>query len=83
MSRALQTAVNQRGGALTLRLQPPELGSLKIEMLVRDGVVNARFTAQADSVRNLLMDQMGHLRHALDKQGLVIDKLEVQLDNNS
>ena len=83
VSRALQTAVNQRGGALTLRLQPPELGSLKIEMLVRDGVVNARFTAQADSVRNLLMDQMGHLRHALDKQGLVIDKLEVQLDNNS
>lgn len=82
ISRGLQSAVNQRGGNVTLRLDPPELGQVRIEMAVRDGVVNARITASTDSVRRLLTDQLGHLRQALDRQGLTIDRLEVQTASN-
>lgn len=82
ISRGLQSAVNQRGGNITLRLDPPELGQVRIEMEVRDGVVTARFTAQSESVRRLLMDQMGQLRGALDRQGLSIEKLDVQTASN-
>lgn len=78
IARGLQSAVNQRGGAVTLRLNPPELGALRIDMVVRDGVVTARFTAEHESVRNLLMDQMSHLRQGLDRQGLAVDRLEVR-----
>ena len=81
--RGLQSAVNQRGGSVTLRLTPPELGAVRIELMVKDGVVNARFTAQQESVRNLLMDQMGHLRTALDRQGLTVERIEVQTNNSS
>ncbi|MEX2213103.1 MAG: flagellar hook-length control protein FliK [Phycisphaeraceae bacterium] len=81
--RGLQSAVNQRGGSVTLRLTPPELGAVRIELMVKDGVVNARFTAQHESVRNLLMDQMGHLRTALDRQGLTVEKIEVQTNSSS
>jgi len=77
--RGLTSAINQRGGSVTLRLTPPELGAVRIEMTVRDGVVNARFTAATESVRHLLMDQMGHLRSALDRQGLSVERIEVQM----
>ena len=83
IARGLQSAVNQRGGAVTLRLNPPELGALRIDMVVRDGVVTARFTAEHESVRNLLMDQMSHLRQGLDRQGLAVDRLEVKSPDSS
>jgi flagellar hook-length control protein FliK len=76
--RGLGNAIHQRGGSLTLRLDPPELGAVRIELNVRDGLVQARFVTQQESVRNLLMDQMGHLRQALDRQGLTIERIEVQ-----
>jgi flagellar hook-length control protein FliK len=76
--RGLSTAINQRGGSVTLRLTPPDLGAVRIDMTIRDGAVSARFTAQTESVRNLLTDQMSHLRQALDRQGLVVEKIEVQ-----
>ena len=79
LTRGLSSAINQRGGSVTLRLTPPELGLVKIEMAVRDGAVSAKFTAQTESVRNLLMDQMSHLRQALDRQGLTVEKFEVQV----
>lgn len=79
LTRGLNSAINQRGGSVTLRLTPPELGLVKIEMAVRDGAVNAKFTAQTESVRNLLMDQMSNLRQAMDRQGLTVEKFEVQV----
>ncbi len=79
LTRGLHSALNQRGGSVTLRLTPPELGMVRIDMAVREGVVNAKFTAQSESVRNLLMDQMGQLRQALDRQGLSVDRIEVQI----
>ncbi len=83
IARGLQSAVNHRGGAVTLRLSPPELGALRIDMVVRDGVVTAQFTAEHESVRNLLRDQMSHLRQGLDRQGLVVDRLEVKSPDSS
>ena len=79
LTRGLNSAINQRGGSVTLRLTPPELGLVKIEMAVRDGAVSAKFTAQTESVRNLLMDQMSNLRQAMDRQGLTVEKFEVQV----
>jgi len=83
LTRGLSSAINQRGGSVTLRLTPPDLGLVRIDMAVRDGVVSAKFTAQSESVRNLLMDQMGQLRQALDRQGLSVDKIEVQVTQPS
>lgn len=78
VARGLRTAVNQGGGTVTLRLNPPELGLVRIQMEVQDGVVSAKFTTEHESVRHLLNQQMGQLREALQRQGLSIDRLDVQ-----
>jgi flagellar hook-length control protein FliK len=83
VSRGLQAAVNQRGGTVTLRLHPPEMGFLRIEMSVKDGVVTARMSAEMESARTLLQSQVAQLRHALQSQGLSVDRLEVQTLTNT
>ena len=39
-------AIGDRGGSLRLKLSPPELGSMRIEITVRKGVMKARIEAE-------------------------------------
>ena len=80
IARGLQSAISQNGGAVTLRLHPPELGAVRIEVEIHDGVVRAQFQAQNESVRALLMHQLQNLRQALQGHGLVVDRLDVQTE---
>jgi len=79
LARALQSGINQNGGSVTLRMHPPELGVVKIDMQVRAGVVTATFHAEHPSIQNLLNHEMSQLRQALQSQGLVVDRLEVRV----
>lgn len=83
VARGLQTALSQQGGSVTLRLQPAELGQVRIDVSIQNGVVRAEFQTQNESVRSLLQHQLGHLRHALESQGLVVDRLDVQAQPQS
>ncbi len=78
IGRAMQSAVQHQGGNLTVRLNPPELGFVRIEMNIRDGVVRAQFNAEQPAAREMLSQQLGQLRQALEKHGLSVERLEVQ-----
>lgn len=80
VARALQSAVSQHGGAVTLRLHPAEMGMVRIDLEIRDGAVNAQLHAEHESVRHLLAHQLRHLRQALERQGLVVERLTVQTE---
>ncbi|MBI1369514.1 MAG: hypothetical protein GC162_12780 [Planctomycetes bacterium] len=75
--RALKSVVNQKGGSVTLRLDPPELGALRVRVQMDSGTVRATFEAANQSVRSALEQQMSTLRHALESHGLVVDHLHV------
>lgn len=77
--RGLRSVVQQRGGNLTLRLHPPDLGSLRIHVEMHNGVVSAMFQASSELVRNLLSRDMGTLRQALEAHGLTVERLQSQL----
>jgi len=51
-------AIGQRSGSLRLRLSPPQLGSLRLEITVRDGAMTARVEAETPTARNLLLDNL-------------------------
>lgn len=69
----------QRDGELRLRLHPPELGVLKIELRVERGVVTARLETESEMAKNLLLEHLPDLRQRLTEQRLKIDSLEVGL----
>jgi len=76
--RGLTAMLNQRGGAMTMRLDPPELGALRVQMTITAGVVSADFQASTAAGHALLDRHMAALRTSLESQGLTVDRLTVQ-----
>ncbi|MCC7145078.1 MAG: flagellar hook-length control protein FliK [Phycisphaeraceae bacterium] len=78
VTRGLQAALSQKGGAVTLRLSPPELGLVRIQLDLSEGSVRANLMTQHESARQLLVQQLGELRQALQGHGLFVERLGVQ-----
>lgn len=76
-AKGVEVLANQRGGAITMRLEPPALGQLRIQMQVSQGAVVADFTAATPEARVLLEMNLGMLRERLESQGLSVERLTV------
>lgn len=83
LARGLQNALQQQGGGLTLRLTPPDMGTVRIQLSIQGATVAAQFHAESEAGRTLLHQQMAQLRHALESQGLQVERLSVQTMQNS
>lgn len=78
VSRAFE-AVGQRNGSVRLKLSPPELGSLRLEVIVQQGVLSARLEAETPAARNLLLESLPVLRERLAQQDIRIERFDVDL----
>jgi flagellar hook-length control protein FliK len=78
VSRAFQVAEN-RGGPLQLRLSPPELGALKIELSIQQGTLTAKLETETAAAKSVLLDNLPALRERLAAQEIRIDKFEVDV----
>jgi flagellar hook-length control protein FliK len=78
LGRALKTVIQQKGGSLTIKLNPPELGEVRIQLQMNGSVVRAQFDVSTNAVRALMQQQMSQLREALEQQGLTVEQLQVQ-----
>lgn len=65
------------GGSAKIVLHPPKLGTLKIQVQARDGVVWARFEPDSMAARHVLVQNQDVLRDALGRQGLELGGFEV------
>ncbi len=68
-----------RGGILRLRLKPPELGSLQLEVRLERGGLTARLEAETQMVRSVLLEHLPQLRDRLEEQGMRVLKFTVDL----
>lgn len=78
VSRAFQIA-EHRGGPLQLRLSPPELGALKIELSIQQGTLTAKLETETAAAKSVLLDNLPALRERLAAQEIRIDKFEVDV----
>lgn len=78
LTRGLANAVQQRGGAVTLRLTPPEIGTVRIQMQITGTSLAATLHAETASAHQMLTQQLGQLRASLESQGLSVERLHVQ-----
>ena len=63
---------------MEIRLDPPELGALQVSVKMQDGMVTASFQTSNDEATRLLSHSLGQLKHALESQGVTVDRLQVQ-----
>lgn len=78
VARALVLA-QQRDGEVRLRLSPPELGTLRIELRVQEGGLVAHLQTETEAARSALLDQLPVLRERLAEQGLRLERFDVDL----
>jgi flagellar hook-length control protein FliK len=82
VANAFQT-IGNGDGTLRLRLSPPDLGSLKLEVSMQNGVMSARLEAETPQARDLLVDSLPALRERLNEQNIKVDKFDVDLSGQS
>jgi len=81
VGHALRTA-QQGDGRLQLRLSPPELGSLRIEIAVKHGVVTAHLETETPAARKVLLDNLPMLRDRLAQHDARIEKFDVDVQRD-
>ena len=68
-------------GRVVLNLQPPRLGTLDLDVAVKDNRVTMIMLADNQEVKQMLQSGMEDLRNALQDKGFQIDRLEVLVQN--
>ncbi len=70
----------RRDGTLRLKLHPPELGCLRLEVRFKEGKLIARLEADHPEVYALLTEGLQELRQRLETQQISVEKFEVTLN---
>lgn len=78
VARAFQH-IGEEGGQIRLRLSPPSLGSLQIEVALRGGELTARLQTETAAAKNLLLDNLPLLRERLAQQDIKVTRFDVDL----
>ncbi len=78
VSSALRLA-QQRDGQIQLRLSPPELGSLRLEIAVKQGVLTATLETETAAARHVLLENLPALRERLAAQEIRIERFDVDV----
>ena len=72
-------AAQERDGEIQLRLSPPELGSLRLDVHMQDGGMVAHLQTETDAARTAILDNLPALRERLAEQGVRIERFDVDL----
>lgn len=83
VARAFQSANSANDGSIKLRLSPPELGSVRIEIKVDGGQMNARLDAETPAARDTLLENLPALRDRLQQQDIKVMRFDVGLMGQS
>ena len=73
VSRAIVQHLPDGGARMVMRLTPPELGTVRIEFISRDGMVTARLMAEDEGVRQALDRALPHIRAEVRSDHPTID----------
>ncbi|MDR2892501.1 MAG: flagellar hook-length control protein FliK [Deltaproteobacteria bacterium] len=68
---------------ITLRLDPPDLGRLTLNLTVQNGEVKALIRAEQSEVTQVVSEQLAQIKASLEEQGLKVTSLEVETQTQS
>lgn len=82
VARAFEAA-GARGGTIRIRLHPPELGALRLEVHVRNGAMTARLEVESNEARTVLLENLPALRDRLAAQDIKVARFDVEVSDGS
>lgn len=72
-----QFSNNAAGTKLLIKLYPENLGSIRVELVQKDGVMSARFLASTNIGKQMLESQLQQLKQGLVNQNIQLDRIDV------
>jgi flagellar hook-length control protein FliK len=75
--RNVRLQVGAQQSTAKIRLHPPELGQVRVDVKLIDSRIELRVEAENPVARELLAERLETLRSALQEHGLVADKVEL------
>lgn len=82
VSRAFQQ-LGTDGGSLKIRLHPPRLGSVGIDVNVSGKKINARIVTESEAASHALRENLHDLKNRLAEQGFQIESIEISTESES
>jgi flagellar hook-length control protein FliK len=76
--QSIRTSMGARESQARIRLDPPELGHVRIDLKVTGGRVALRLETETHEARALLSSRLDELRSALAQHGLTVDRVEMR-----
>ena len=73
----------EAGKELEMQLSPKELGKLTLKMVEQNGVLTAQIKVEQDKTKELILENLAALKEGLEKQGLVIKDVQVEVRKDS
>lgn len=74
----IRSNIGLRYSQLTIQLDPPELGRLKIDIKLAGNQVQVNITTETHPAQQMITERFALLRAALESQGITITKFDVQ-----
>lgn len=75
--RVLRSRMSERQSHVTIRLDPPSLGAVRISMDVNGRELALRIDSETHLAHRLLTDQSDELRSVLEANGIRLERLEI------
>lgn len=76
--RFVKLQTNKEHASATLRLDPPELGRIRVEMDVQAETLRMKIDPQSDLAHRMLSENADTLRRALEASGVRVAELEIR-----
>lgn len=74
-----KVVIGQDKSEMVIHLKPDHLGKLELKVVTEQGIVAAKFIAESNQVKEIIETNMQLLKDSLEKQGLSIDNISVQV----
>ena len=76
--RVVRGQITKDRATATIRLDPPELGRIKLHLDLRQDALSLRIDTQTGAARRLLSEQIESLRQGLEAAGVHLERVEIR-----
>lgn len=78
-----EAALSKDGKTITVRIDPPALGKVKVDVTIKNGELSAKIVAENKQIGGVIWEHAADLQKALRKLGLNVDRVNVSVAGNN
>ena len=80
---AAKVTVTQDISSMEIQLNPENLGKINLSVIAKNGVITAQITAENETVKKAIENQLSVLKENLNNQGIKIEAVEVTIASHN